>query len=167
MNDPSEEKNLAQMARGARSLALASFIAAVVASVIVLIWPVSYSGIKTSSTGIQVYDPGQLVWFGMLRSEGPRFLIYLLVPIGLTALGVQAFRIKNRLLSVTTAWIVAIFWLLLDLAAMFTIGIFYLPSAILMIFAALKASVQKIEPSLLDNSGQSMSKKETLHDGNP
>jgi hypothetical protein len=112
-----------------------------------LIWPVTYSGSKTSPAGIQVYDPGHLVWFGLLKSEGPRFFIYLAAPIGLTALGVQTFRIKNWLLRVTTAWILAIFWFLLDLAAMFTIGFFYLPSAILMIIAASKALVQKIDPS--------------------
>ncbi|XUW99898.1 MAG: hypothetical protein TUN42_08365 [Dehalogenimonas sp.] len=132
--------------RDARSLALASFIAAIIGAIVVLFWPIYESGMRISSAGTQVIPP-HLVWFGLLRSEGSRFLIFLEVPIVITGLGVLAFRIKHLLLRITTVWAIAIIWLLADLAAMFTIGFFYFPSAILMVFAAFKASIQKIDPS--------------------
>jgi len=144
LDNPVENGKLAQKAGGARSLAMASLIAAVIGSVIALIWPVSESGTISSPAGAQVIGP-HLVWFGLLNSEGPRFFLYLEVPIAFTALGVLAFRINNWILRLTIVWIVAVVWFLADLAAMFTIGFFYFASAILMVFAALKASFHKID----------------------
>ena len=139
------------MIEKAKTLCIYSLIAAGVGSLIVLIWPaVEATGISPPSlapgpgmpttSGPPPLIDEHLVWFGALRDMGPVVFIYLVIPLAICLLGLLLLRIKDKASRDVAIWSCAVVFLLLDIAALFSIGLIYLPAAALLLSTATTAS---------------------------
>lgn len=70
--------------------------------------------------------------FSLLEAEGSSILIPLAIPVALAAAGAVALRFRKRVL----VWVSATLLLMFSLLTGFSIGLFYIPSSLLLLLAA-------------------------------
>lgn len=117
-------------------LAAVSLGLAVVATLWLALWPYSYSGTEMSSDGGVIATHASFI-----QINGFRVLAVMMLPLGLTVIGfllaknAYALRAAGRVFLL----ICPILLLLFCLIASFSIGVFYFPSAVLLLIASLMA----------------------------
>jgi hypothetical protein len=115
-----------RMVRG-RLAAVVAIVLATVAGVWLVVWPCLYTGVTSSPRGDDVHTCSSLI-----AENGAWVLALLAVPVVVTVLGF--FAVVGRFRAVT--WALALLLFALCILAAFSIGLFYLPSAIALIVAA-------------------------------
>jgi hypothetical protein len=132
----------------ATKLSKYALMAATVGSLIVLVLPaVEATGISPPSlapgpgmpttSGLPPLIDEHLVWFGALRDMGPVVFIYLAIPLIICLAGLLVLKISDKASRGVAIWSLGIIFLLLSVAGLFSIGLFYLPSVVLLINAAI------------------------------
>ena len=132
--------------RTARLLAVAALVAAVVGSIVVLVMPVVMSGgmvapttLGETVTMVPTFTT-EVVWFGLVQSQGIRILIYMAIPVMICVAAVLAMRLKDGASRGVLLYTLALILFALDFMAMMSIGIFYFPAAVLLLAAAFSNS---------------------------
>lgn len=120
-NDPKETRTSTALA--GISVALAG-----AATLWLIFWPYSYSGISLSSNG----DESVKTSASLIMVNGYRVVLVLLVPCALTVIGFLAIRSadSSHVLEKVAIWLPAIVLLLFCVVALFSVGLFYIPSAV-------------------------------------
>ena len=110
-------------------LAVASFVTAAATTLILLAWPCAYVGIEATSSGA---PEGERVCATLVEMNGPRVIWLLVVPVLLTVVGAVMAWLRLR----TGIWLSAALVLVFCVAGVFTIGLWYVPAAVALFFAA-------------------------------
>jgi len=109
-----------------RSAAVVAIILATIATVWLVVWPCFYTG-ATSGPGGESTTCSSLI-----AENGTWVLSYLAIPIILTVLAFLALVARLRVLM----WMLAILLFALCILAAWSIGLFYIPSAVTILIAA-------------------------------
>lgn len=123
-------------ARRVTILATVSLGLAVIATLWLALWPYSYSGTEMSSDGGQVATHASFI-----QINGFRVLAVMMLPLGLTFIGFLLVKNAATLRTVGKVFLLTcpILLLLFCLVAAFSIGLFYFPSAVLLLIASVVA----------------------------
>lgn len=119
-----------QPARAASVLAYLAVVGAVVAAAVLLWAPLTTTITRTSGSSSSGEVSGTVTHGSLLESEGSSILVVLSIPVLLTIIGLVAHR---RVRMVT-----AILLIVGCLLGLMSIGVFFVPSAILAVIAAVK-----------------------------
>ena len=125
--------------------AMVSDALAWVAFLWLLLWPYSYQG--TSITQTAGEPPGQITetHASLLAVNGFWVIIPLLIPVVITALLLVVTLSSNRRAAKLTAWPMAAILLVFCVMSGFSIGMFYLPAALVSIVTAFLLLRRKME----------------------
>jgi hypothetical protein len=114
------------MSNRGRSAAVVAVVLATIASVWLVVWPCTYTGTTSGPAGEST------ACSSLIAENGTWVLSYLAIPIILTVLAFLA--LVARLRAVT--WTLAILLFALCILAAWSIGLFYVPSAVMLLIAA-------------------------------
>lgn len=118
-----------------------SLILALSASLFLALWPCSYEGVEATavvSPGVGLPQraseavPVRHLCASLIDVNGPRVLTVLALPVGIAGVGVLLAHFGLR----KALWLTAVLLLLFCLIGAFSIGLFYLPSAVALLVAA-------------------------------
>ncbi len=120
--------------RMARGLAGTSLLLAVAALIFLAFWPWAYQGSELSANGEVIRNTSA----SLIEENGAGILVWLFFPAILSLIGfLGSFRQAGA--SRLAMWAAAILLLMFALATGFSIGMFYLPSALALMVAAATA----------------------------
>ena len=100
-----------------------------------LLWPYSYSGISVSSNGGEPVRTSA----SLIAVNGYRVVLVLLAPCALTLFGFLAIRNSgaHRLVGKIAIWLPAVALFLFCVVGAFSVGLFYFPGAVASLVAAI------------------------------
>jgi hypothetical protein len=125
------------MRTGGRSAAAVAIVLATIASVWLAVWPCFYTGTTAGPSGRST------TCSSLIAENGIWLIGYLAIPIVLTVLAFSA--LVARLRGVT--WALAVLLFALCVLAAWSIGIFYLPSAVGLFVAAARMNREWPKPN--------------------
>jgi hypothetical protein len=124
------------MRTGGRPAAAVAIVLATIASVWLAVWPCFYTGTTAGPSGEST------TCSSLIAETGGWVISYLAIPIILTVLAFSA--LVARLRGVT--WTLAILLFALCILAAWSIGMFYLPSAVALLVAAARMDRSPTKP---------------------
>lgn len=122
---------------GGRLAALVAISLATIASVWLSVWPCLYTGTTGGPTGKST------TCSSLIAENGTWVVGYLATPIILTVIAFFALVVRLR----TVMWVLAILLFALCILAAWSIGLFYVPSAVALLVAASQLSRARARPN--------------------